>query len=155
MFLLSLFCYSESSLSVCFQIFIFFWKKSPLIFLPLKIETYKERGKRERQRKRKRDREEERHLKNWRNWRNWRNYKKYKREKRKEKREKRRELAHCARSPLFFYPLCYIFRSVKPVNLHFEPILSPPFQKVLILWCFYPYKQEKFANTILAWVDSL
>ena len=58
----------------------------------------------------------------------------------REKIEKRRERAHCASSPLFFYPLGYIFRSVKPVNLHFEPIPLPPFQEVPILCGFYPYK---------------
>ena len=69
---------------------------------------------RDRETEKETDREEERHLKNWRNWRNYR-------------KEKRRERAHCASSPLFFYPLGYIFRSVKPVQLHFESIPLPPF----------------------------
>ena len=70
-------------------------KKSPLIFLPLKLETYKERD-RERKRETERDREKERHLKNWRNW---RNYRKEKREKRKEKRE---ESGHTVPAPLCY-----------------------------------------------------
>ena len=110
----------------------FFEKKAPFIFLPLKIETYTERD-RERQRKRKRETERRRDI--------------LKSgeigeiiEKRREKREKRREMAHCAISPLFFYHLGYIFRSVKPVNPHSEPISLPPFQEFLILCGFYPYK---------------
>ena len=88
-------------------------------------ETDKEREKREKEKERKR--EKERHLKNLRNWRKYR-------------KEKREESGHTVPAPpLFFYPLGYILPTVKPMELHFEPIPLPPFQEFLILCGFYPY----------------
>ena len=124
--------------------FHIFLKKKPTSIFTLKARNIlRERGKRERQRQRQRETERRRDI--------------LKSgeigeigeiiEKIKEKREKS---WHTVPAPLCSYPLGYIFRSVKPMNPHLEPIPLPPFQKVLILCGFYPYKQEKFANTIFA-----
>ena len=132
MFLFSLFCYSESILPVCFQVFIFFLKKSPLRFLPLKIETYKERDrerKRQRETERDRDREEERHLKKWRNWRNYR----------KEKRAGKLCPLHFVILPFIYIVIIVYFHNCFPLSSFFLYYWQSLVRLCLLFYTLQPF----------------